>query len=417
MTGALTRPHSDTPQSCSDSATPVIAARAARLPESATVRIADLASALRARGETVIDLSAGRAAEATDPEICEEAINALRDGDTHQTPARGTPEYRAAVADKLKRENQLSRDPDTEIIATMGCKNGLTLALLSLLDPGDEVIVEDPCFVSYQPTIALCGGVAVNVPTQPANGWRWRPEDLEAAITPRTKAILYCSPGNPTGAVHTERDLETLAAVALRHNLVVIADEIYEAVTWDGRRHHSIARLPGMGDRTIGLMGMTKSYSMGGWRIGYAYAPAPICERMVMIQQHLMTCASSIAQRAGAVALSEPVTRRLSSTVWQDWETRVVFLSDALNAAPGLTCARPKAGFYAWVDISGTGLNSEAFVRQLLEEESVTVVPGGAFGPSTDSYIRATCVKSWDDISEAAKRITNFARRITSPGQ
>jgi len=412
MTSTLTHSHSEAPQSHSDHSASRISTRAANLPQSATIRIADLASARRARGETVIDLSAGRASEATDPEICEEAIAALRDGDTHQTPARGTPAFLAAIADKLARENGLTRNPDTELIATMGCKNGLTLALLSLLDPGDEVIVEDPCFVSYQPTIALCGGVAVSIPTRPTDGWLWRAEDLEAAITPRTKAILYCSPGNPTGVVHTDRDLDVLAAAAVRHNLVVIADEIYEAVTWDGRRHKPIALHSDMADRTIGLMGMTKSYSMGGWRIGYAYAPAPICERMVMVQQHLMTCASSIAQRAGAVALSEPVTRRLSTTVWRDWEARVTFLSDALNAIPELSCTRPKAGFYAWTDISGTGLDSEAFALRLLEEERITVVPGGAFGASTDSYVRATCVKSWDDISEAAKRITDFTRRI-----
>lgn len=240
-----------------------VSQRSLELPVSSTVSLADQASQMRAQGEPVIDLSAGRAVEATDTEIGSAGSAAIDQGATHQTPARGLPTYLQAVAEKLSRENKLTYSPETEILATLGCKNGLLLALMSILDPGDEVVVEDPCFVSYGPTISLCGGKAVVAKTDPANRWTWTRETLERAVTPKTRAILFCSPGNPTGTVHTEANLSIIAEVASRHDLIVIADEIYEAVTWGGRRHKPIASLPGMRTRTIGLMGMTKSYAMG----------------------------------------------------------------------------------------------------------------------------------------------------------
>ncbi|MCG8441825.1 MAG: aminotransferase class I/II-fold pyridoxal phosphate-dependent enzyme [Caulobacterales bacterium] len=392
----------------------MVAGRAAGLPQSSTVRIADLAARLRRAGEAVIDLSAGRAAEATAPAICRAAAEAMTAGDTHQTPARGAPAYLAAVADKLRRENDLEVDPDREVMATLGCKNGLTLALMAALDPGDEVIVEDPCFVSYGPTITLAGGTAKAAPLRRAERWTWDAAALEAAVTPRTKAILFCSPGNPTGTVHARQDLQAIADIAIRHDLLVIADEIYEALAWGGRRHLPIRALPGMAERTIGLMGMTKSYAMGGWRIGYAYAPAPLIERMTMVQQHLMTCASSIGQAAGARALSAEVTGDLRHGVWRDWEARCERFCRALDAMPGLSVAPPEGGYYAWADISGAGLGSEAFATRLLEEAKIAAVPGETFGPSCDDFVRLTCVKSWSDVEEASGRIDRFCRSLVT---
>lgn len=392
----------------------VLALRAISLPLSSTVRIADLAAAMRARGEAVIDLSAGRAAEATARPICDAAKAALDDGDTHQTPARGRPNYLRAVAEKLERENGLRYDPGEGVMATLGCKNGLVLALMSILDPGDEVLVEDPCFVSYAPTIRLCGGVAVPVPVRPDNRFRWRAGDLDAAITPRTKAILFCSPHNPLGVVHDRNDLEIIADAARTHNLTVIADEIYEAVTWEGRKHLPIASLEGMAERTIGLMGMTKSYSMGGWRIGYAYAPPEIIAQMTMVQGHFMTCASSINQRAGVTALSAEVTDALRQTTWRDWEARCAYMARALNEIDGLSCETPEGGFYVWLDISDTGFSSETFSKLLLSEFHVATVPGGGFSPLSDDRVRVTCVKSQKDIETAAARIAEMARGISS---
>lgn len=394
-----------------------IADRAMRLPLSSTVALADKAAGMRARGEAVIDLSAGRAAEATDSGIGAAGILAIEQGHTHQTPARGDPEYLGAVSEKLSRENGLDYSADTELVATLGCKNGLLLALMSILDPGDEVIVEDPCFVSYAPTIALCGGRAVVAATNRSDRWTWSAGALDAAITDRTRAILFCSPGNPTGTVHTESDLGTIADIAKRHDLIVIADEIYEAVTWGGRRHTPIASLPGMKARTIGLMGLTKSYAMGGWRIGYAYASESIAERMTMIQGHLSTSASSISQRAATRALMPDVTTRLSRTLWREWEDRCRFFTDALAQSPYLIVQQPEAGYYAWIDVSPTGLSSGEFSERLLDEEKVVVVPGGTFGPSADNFVRATCVKSRTEIHAAAMRIASLAQRIANANQ
>jgi aspartate/methionine/tyrosine aminotransferase len=394
-----------------------ISSRSLLLPISSTVALADEASEMRARGESVIDLSAGRVSEATDREIGAAGSAAIVQGITHSTPARGAPDYLLAVAEKLARENDLIYVPETEIVATLGCKNGLVLALMSILDPGDEVIVEDPCFVSYGPTIELCGGKTVVVPTDPANRWTWTREALERAVTPKTRAILFCSPGNPTGTVHTEANLSVIAEVASQHGLMVIADEIYESVTWGGRRHTPIASLPGMQSRTIGLMGMTKSYAMGGWRIGYAYAPALVAERMTMIQGHLSTCASSISQVAATRALRADISKRFATTLWREWEDRCVTFTGALSKIPWLRVEMPEAGYYAWIDVSQTGLTSTEFANGLLHEEKVVVVPGASFGNASDAYVRATCVKSRDEIATAAVRIRSYVERVAATGQ
>ena len=385
--------------------------RIGKIPESSTVRIADVASMLKRRGENVIDFSAGRAAESTPSFICEAAIQAMESGYTHQTPARGIPAYLDACAGKLARDNGLAMDAETEVIATAGCKEGLLLALFAVVDPGDEVIVEDPCFVSYQPEIALCGGTAVSVPLHAANDNRWTHRDLAAAVTPRTRAILMCSPNNPLGVVHTRDDLEVLRRIAIENDLIVIVDEIYDAAVWGGRKHLPIAGLPGMRERTIGLMGMTKSYSMGGWRIGYAYAHAGVIAKMIVVQQHIMTCASSIGQHAGIAALSEQGIA-LMQPIWEDWEQRCMHVADSVNEIPGLSTVRPEGTFYVWVDISRTGLSSMQFASRLLEHHKVAVVPGDGFGTQTDNYIRITCVRSPDDIEEGLRRLSAFVRSL-----
>jgi len=381
------------------------------IPESSTVAIADMASALRRRGEKVIDFSAGRAAESTHEFICAAATAAMASGDTHQTDARGIPDYLAACAAKLKKENSLDIDADSEIIATLGCKEGLLLALFAALDPGDEVIVEDPRFVSYGPVIELCGGKPVPVLLRPEQQYRWTLPELKAAVTSRTKAILFCSPNNPLGIVHTREDLDVIRSVATEANLMVIADEIYDAAVWNGRRHLPIAALPGMRERTIGLMGMTKSYSMGGWRVGYAYAPEDYISKMMVAQQHIMTCASSIAQRAGIAALSEQGIEYMRP-LWMDWEKRCMYAADEINKIASLSTERPEGTFYAWVDISETGLTSSEFAQRLLGGQKVAVVPGATFGAQSDSFIRLTCVRSWNELKEGIERLASFVDSV-----
>lgn len=379
-------------------------------PTSATVRIADIAADMRRRGLRVVDFSAGRAAEHTPDYISQAAARALLGGDTHQTPARGKPEFRAAAAAKLARDNGIAADPETSIIATLGCKQGLMLALLATLDAGDEVLIEDPCFVSYAPTIVFCGAVPVTVPLRAEHGFRWRREDLEARVTPRTRAILFCSPHNPTGVVHIPADLDAIAETALAHDLIVISDEIYERVAWDGRPHICMATRPGMAERSVTLMGLTKTHSMGGWRIGFAFAPPPIIDGMTTLQQHLMTCAGAFTQTGAIAALGAKAPPELT-TLWGDWEARCGYLTGELHAMPGVRCAMPEGGFYAWADVSQVGVPSLELAERLLLEEHVAVVPGSAFGPHGEGYLRMTGVRSWEELREGVARLSRAFER------
>ncbi len=372
-------------------------------PPSATVLIADIAAGMSRQGIDIIDFSAGRAAEHSPYYVNQEAAQALLSGDTHQTMAQGKPEYREACARKLARENGIVADPEKSIIATLGCKQGLTLALMAVVDPGDEVIVEDPCFVSYQPTIRFCGGIPVPVPLRRENHFRWQRDELEAAITDRTKAILFCSPHNPTGTVHTEADLDLISEIASKHDLTVISDEIYERVTWGDRRHICIATRPHMKERSITMMGLTKTFSMGGWRIGFIYAPESIISGMVTLQQHLMTCAGSFTQTGATKALSEEPPSEIKE-LWKDWERRCQFVVSELNRIPNISCDHPEGGFYAWIDITGTGETSEQLTERLLREYHIALVPGPAFGATGEGYLRMTCVRSWDDLREGLLR-------------
>lgn len=381
-----------------------LAHRIAQAPASATVAIADLAKTLRRQGVDVVDFSAGRASEDTPAHICRTAADALMAGDTHQTMAQGTPEYRAACAEKLRRENGIAANPATEIIASFGCKNGLALALLATMDPGDEVIVEDPGFVSYEPAIRFFGGVPVPVPLEPEDGHRWRKDALRAAVTDRTRAILFCSPHNPTGVVHEPDQVDMIGEVARDHGLYVISDEIYERITWGGRKHTSMATRPGMKHHSITLMGLTKTASMGGWRIGFVYAPPPVVAAMVTLQQHLATCVGSFTQAGAAVAFGEEPGIALRG-MWRQWEDRCAFMCAELDAIPGIACEPPEGGFYAWADIRETGETSAALADRLLRSHHVAVVPGSAFGSRGEGFLRITCVKSWDDLREGVRRI------------
>lgn len=379
--------------------------RVSQIRHSATVGIADKVTLLRQKeGNKVVDFSAGRSFESTPDYVSKAASDALLSGNTHQTMARGTFEFRKACAAKLLRENRLKANWETEIIATMGVKQSLTLAFLCIINPGDEVLVEDPCFVSYQPLIHIAGGQVRSIPLKRENNFRWTKEQLQDAISDRTRAILINSPQNPTGTVHTKKDLETIADVAQSNNLVVITDEIYERVTWDGRQHICMASLPGMRERTITCMGLTKTFSMGGWRIGFIFAPADIINSLEILQEHLLTCTNSFVQAGAAKAFGETARREVIE-LWQEWEARCTLMTQGLNEIPGLQCAKPEGGFYAWVNIVATGYTSQELTDKLLNDEQVAVVPGPAFGPSGEGYIRINCVRNRDELKEGLCRI------------
>lgn len=379
--------------------------------ESSTVRIADKAKSLMEAGHTVYDFSAGRAFESTPRYVIDAMIKAVNNGDTHQTKAKGTTRYRQACARKLARENAIQADPEKEIIATMGVKQGLTISLLTLLNPGDEVIVEDPCFVSYKQTIRYLGGIPVPVALRPENNYRWDPAELRKAVTSRTKAIILCTPQNPTGVVHTREDLQQIADFATNHNLIVITDEVYERTTWGGRKHINLATLPGMKERTITLMSLTKSFAMGGWRIGFVYTASEIISQMEKLQQHLITCVNSFAQAGAAVAFGEPPKEEVLS-YWKEWEEKVRYFTSSVDAIDKLKCKMPEGAFYGWTDISKLGISSEVFVNKLLEEEKVALIHGSSFGEMGKNHVRITCVKSYEEIEEGIKRLRRFIERL-----
>lgn len=379
--------------------------RIGNIRHSATVGIADKVTLLKQKGyDRVVDFSAGRSFEPTPDYVSEAASAALLSGDTHQTMARGTFAFRKACAAKLLRDNHLAADWETEIIGTMGIKQALTLAFLCGINPGDEVLVEDPCFVSYQPIIHIAGGRARGVSLKRENNFRWTKEQLNDAISDRTRAILINSPQNPTGRVQTKYDLEIIADAAKAHDLVVITDDIYERVTWGGRQHICMAALPGMRERTITCMGLTKTFSMGGWRIGFIFAPADVINGLEKLQQHLLTCINSFVQ-AGAVKAFGETARQEVIDLWREWEARCAMMTQGLNEIPGLKCAMPEGGFYAWVDISATGYTSQELTDKLLDDEQVAVVPGPEFGPGGEGYIRLNCVRNRDEIQEGLRRI------------
>jgi aspartate/methionine/tyrosine aminotransferase len=388
----------------------LLGARALAIRASSTIGTADAVTEMRLRGVDAIDLSAGRAAEATPAFLVAAATEAMARGDTHQTPARGKLAFREACAQKLRRDYGIEADPENEILATLGCKEGLFLALLATLDPGDEVLVEDPGFVSYEPAVRYSGGTAVPVPLAPENGFRFRARDLEARVTPRTKGLILCSPHNPTGVVHSREDLEVVASLARSHELLVYADETYERLTWAGRPHIPVATLPGMGDRTVTLMGLTKSFCMGGWRVGFALASPPLLEAMLKVQQHLVTCPISFGQTAGVLALSEEPRAEMKA-LWRDWEKRTLHVTRALDALPGVSCAMPEGAFYAWADVRALSDSSERVAERLLAEHHVAVIPGSAFGPGGEGYLRITCARSWEEIERGLERL---ARGLSS---
>ncbi len=375
-----------------------IAARSQEIPPSATVRIADVVSDMRRRGIDIVDFSAGRAAEHTPAYVIEAATRAMQKGDTHQTPAQGKPEFLQACAQKLARDNGIEANPERELIATLGCKQGLFLGLQATLDPGDEVLVEDPGFVSYQPEIQYCGGRAVAVALP------WTAEALAEKLTSKTRGLVLCSPQNPTGVVHRREDLEAIAGFAKEHDLLVYSDETYERLTWDGHEHLSIASLPGMRERTVTLMGLTKSFSMGGWRVGFALAPEPILEVMITVQQHLVTCAGSFAQTGAVAAYGEPPREEVRA-LWVDWEKRCRRAAEALDGIPGVHCSMPEGAFYAWADVRVLGEPSATLADRWLDELHVAVVPGSAFGPHGEGYVRITCVRSWEELEKGLSRL------------
>ena len=357
----------------------------------------------------VISLGIGEPDYVTPWRIREAAIFAMEKGKTGYTSNLGLPKLRQAVAKYIEQRCGVSYEPQTEVLISVGVSEALDLALRAVLNPGDEVIFHEPSYVSYNPSVLLCYGQPVAVRTSSEHEFRVLAQDIERAITPRSKALLLSFPTNPTGGILRAEDLEPIAEVCKRHDLIVLSDEIYSELVYEGTEHVSIASLPGMQERTVLLNGCSKSYAMTGFRVGYACAPSPMIEAMMKIHQYAIMCASIISQEAAIEALEN--CQKEVSIMRDDYERRRNFVVNRLNEI-GLRCHQPKGAFYAFPEISSTGLKSKDFSLQLLRSKRVAVVPGSAFGISGEGFVRCCFATSLDKLKEAMDRMAEFVAEI-----
>lgn len=380
-----------------------VAERVASIPPSGIRRFFDIAATM----QNVISLGIGEPDFTTPAHIIEAGIEALRRGETHYTSNAGIFELRQAIAENIARLYGVQYDPAKEIFITVGVSEGLYLALTALLNPGEEVIVPEPCFVAYVPEVVLAGGVPVRIPTWVENNFEVTAEEIERTITPRTKALLIGYPNNPTGAVMSRERLMAIAQLAERYDLVVISDEIYDRLVY-GVEHICFASLPGMRERTIVLQGMSKAYAMTGWRVGYAAGPAELIAPMLKIHQYTIMSAPTVAQIAALRALKHGEEDVQYMREMYDRRRRLIVAG--LNNI-GLSCFEPKGAFYAFPCIRTTGLSSMEFSERLLMEEKVAVVPGSAFGECGEGFVRCSYASSLENIEEALNRMARFVQR------
>jgi aminotransferase len=355
----------------------------------------------------VISLGVGEPDFVTPWRIREAGIYALEHGYTTYTSNAGLPELRQLICDELRKRYAAEYAWDGECLITTGVSEGLDLALRVLLNPGDEVVVPEPCYVAYEPCVAFAGGTPVRVPTRWEDDFAVDPAVVEAAITPRTKAILIGSPANPTGAVQPRAALEALVRLAEKHDLYLVSDEIYDRLTHTGV-HTCLGALPGARERTVVLGGFSKAQAMTGWRVGWICAPQPIAELCVRVHQYTMLCAPHISQLAAVEALRE-ADGDVEDMVADYDRRRRVFVKGLREI--GLECPEPAGAFYAFPSIRSSGLDSETFAERLLKEESVAVVPGNVFGPSGEGHIRCSYATALPLLEEALVRMDRFLRR------
>ncbi|MBO6245866.1 MAG: aminotransferase class I/II-fold pyridoxal phosphate-dependent enzyme [Anaerovibrio sp.] len=375
------------------------------VPPSGIRKFFDIASEM----EDVISLGVGEPDFVTPWSIRESCVYGLEQGYTSYTANRGLMELREEICFMHKRRFELDYNPKTDVLVTVGVSEALDIAMRTILSPGDEILIPEPCYVSYKACATLAGGIPVPVPAKAENDFRITPADLEPHVSPKTKALLIGYPNNPTGAILSKEDLEAIARFAIKHDLIVISDEIYGDLTYGDAKHVCFAGLPEMKDRTILLNGFSKAYAMTGWRIGYALSNPDIIAAMTKIHQYTMLCAPITAQIAAVEALrhGEKYMRKMVS----EYDKRRRLIYDGLQKA-GLKCFEPKGAFYIFPDITSTGLSSEEFAEKILMQEHVALVPGNAFGECGEGFVRCSYATSIEQISEALARIEHFVNHL-----
>ena len=375
----------------------MVSRRLQSIEESATLRMTGLANELKRKGHDVISFSLGEPDFDTPKNISDAAVESLRRGDTHYSPAPGIPELRSAIAEKLQNENNLNVEPG-HVIVTPGAKQAVFEAILAVLDGGDEAILFDPAWVTYDPCITIAGGTTVWAPLDPENDFN--PTDIAKFITPKTKLIVVNSPSNPTGGIFSRDVLTEIADLAIDHDIMVISDEIYEKIIYE-KEHFSIGSLPGMDERTITINGFSKAYAMTGWRLGYLATSNEVFKSMSKLHSHSVSSATTFVQWAGVEALKGP--QDFIPEMVTEFKARRDLLVDGLNNI-GIKCNYPSGAFYAFADVSKYG-NGDEVCEKLLTEAFVAATPGSAFGPHSMDYIRFSYATSRERIQTALDRI------------
>lgn len=362
-----------------------------------------------AQEKEVISLGVGEPDFDTPWHIREAAIYSLEHGRTHYTSNLGLPELRTSICKYVHKHFGIAYDPRTEVIITVGVSEAIDLALRALINPGDEVLYHEPCYVSYAPSVAMAHGAAVAIATRAGENFRLTAAALAEKITPRSKVLMLNFPCNPTGATQSRAELEKIARLCIDHDLIVLTDEIYSELTYDGAEHVSIASLPGMRERCVFLHGFSKAFAMTGFRIGYACAPAVLTDAMMKIHQYAILCANTMAQDAAIEALENGA--RAVESMRREYETRRNYIVAAFNEL-GLECFKPVGAFYIFPNITSSGLTSREFSFGLLEKKKVACVPGPAFGASGEGFVRCCYATSLDQIKTAMERIGEFLQEV-----
>lgn len=370
------------------------------MPPSGIRKFFDLVSEM----EGAISLGVGEPDFVTPWHVREACIYSLESGNTHYTSNKGMPELREVICDSVRSDLGLDYNPSEQILITTGVSEAVDLAFRATLNPGDEAIVPEPCYVAYAPDIVLSGGVARAVPTRLEEEFRLRPEDVSAAVTDKSRVLLLSYPNNPTGAIMTRSDLEELADVVVENDLLVVSDEVYAKLTYSGS-HASFAQLEGMQERTVILNGLSKSHAMTGWRIGYALGDPDLVGAMTKIHQYTMLCAPTMAQVAALEAMQKGDEEMVHMR--HEYNLRRRMFVSGLNRI-GLDCFEPKGAFYAFPSVRSWGLSSEEFAERLLKEQKVAVVPGNVFGQSGEGFLRCSYATSREELIEALDRMEIF---------
>lgn len=385
------------------------AQRMREIPFSGIRKIMHEATQLEKEGHPIIHLEIGRPDFDTPQHIKDAAKRALDEGMVHYTSNYGTLELRQAIADKLQRENGVVVDPATEIIVTVGTNQAIAIAMLALIDPGDEVLIPDPSWLHYFYCVQMAGGIPIHVPVRAENQFHIDPADVRRAITPRTKMLVVNSPHNPTGAVLGKDTLQALARIAIENDLLVLSDEIYEKIIYDDASHHSIASFPGMADRTLTANGFSKAYSMTGWRLGYIAGRKNLIDALIRVHQYSATSATSFAQAGALEAYRGPqdCVREMTN----EFARRRDLVLARLRGMAGIECVTPAGAFYVFPSIKKLGMNADALTLHLLRQAGVAVVPGSAFGDFGEGYVRLAYSNSYANLEEALTRMANALRR------